>query len=97
MCREEVKLFLCPIKHHTMKMYGEVMAQLHAFMTFAQDGGEWSASCSGCFTIGIHWTGVWAGSRAGFNVLDKRKITSPVNRTQILICPASSLSLYHVS
>jgi hypothetical protein len=50
-------------------------------MTLARDGSEWSPSRPGCFTIGIHWTGVWAVSRAGFNVLDKRKTTSPGNQT----------------
>jgi hypothetical protein len=35
-----VKLFLCLIKYHTMKMDGGVEVQLHAFLTLALDGGE---------------------------------------------------------
>jgi hypothetical protein len=33
---------------HAMKTYG-VVARLHAFLTSAVDGGEWSASCPGSF------------------------------------------------
>jgi hypothetical protein len=35
-----VKLFLCVITYHTMKMAGEIEAQLYAFLTLALDGGE---------------------------------------------------------
>jgi hypothetical protein len=33
-----------------MKMYWGMEVWLHAFLTFALDGGEWSASRSGSFT-----------------------------------------------
>jgi len=33
-----------------MKTYGGVELQLHAFLNFALDGGEWSASRPGRFT-----------------------------------------------
>ena len=33
-----------------MKGYGEVMVQLHSFLTSVQDGGGWSASRRGRFT-----------------------------------------------
>jgi hypothetical protein len=46
--------------------------QLHAFLTSALDGSEWSASCPGCFTSSAHWIGGWAGPRAGLNVVAKR-------------------------
>jgi len=47
-----VELFLCLTKHHAMKTYGGVELQIHAFITSALDGGEWSASRPGRFTPG---------------------------------------------
>jgi len=49
-----------------MKTYGGVEIQLHAFLTSALDGGEWSASRPGHFTPGetapgTHWLGGWVG------------------------------------
>jgi hypothetical protein len=38
--RENLSLRL--IQHHAMNTYGEVEAQLHAFLTAALDGREWS-------------------------------------------------------
>jgi hypothetical protein len=35
---------LCLIKYHAIKSYGRVEVKLHAFLTFALGGGEWSAS-----------------------------------------------------
>jgi hypothetical protein len=40
-----------------MKAYKEVEVQLHAFLTSAVEGGEWSASRFGRFTSGTHWIG----------------------------------------
>jgi hypothetical protein len=34
-------------KYHTMKTYGTVQGQLHAFLTSALGEGEWSASHPG--------------------------------------------------
>jgi hypothetical protein len=34
---------------NTLKMYGGVEVQFHAFLTSALEEGEWSASCSGGF------------------------------------------------
>jgi len=47
-----------------MKTYGGVELQLHAFLNFALDGGEWSASRPGRFTPeekapGTRWTAGW--------------------------------------
>lgn len=33
------------IKHGTMQHHGTVKVQLHAFLTSALDGGEWSPIC----------------------------------------------------
>jgi hypothetical protein len=76
-----VKLSLCFTKHHAMKAYWEVEVQLHAFLTSALDGAEWSASRPGRFTLrelgpGTHWIGGWVGPRAGLDVVVKRKIPS---------------------
>jgi len=35
--------------HHPMKAYWGVEVYLHALLTSALDGGEWSASCPGHF------------------------------------------------
>jgi hypothetical protein len=44
----------CPCaltEHHAMKTYWGVELWLHVFLTSALDGGEWSASRPGRFTI----------------------------------------------
>jgi hypothetical protein len=46
-----------------MKSYREVKVWLHVFLSLALDGGEWSASRLGRFTLkerapGNHWIGV---------------------------------------
>jgi hypothetical protein len=51
-------------------------------LTSAVDGGEWSASCPGCYTsreraLCIHWTGGWVRPIAVLNAAVKRKIPSP--------------------
>jgi hypothetical protein len=43
------------------------------FFTSALVGGEWSASRSGRFTPGTHWTGDWEGPSAGLDDVEKRK------------------------
>jgi len=45
-----------------------VEEELHAFLTLALDGGEWSASLPGSLTPGertpgAHWIGSWVGPR----------------------------------
>jgi hypothetical protein len=50
----------CLINHRAMKTYGGVAVQLHAFLTSALRGGEWSVSRPGRFTSrkepqGTHW------------------------------------------
>jgi hypothetical protein len=52
---------------------------LHAFLTFALGGGEWSASRPGRFTPmekspGTHWIGGWVGPRTVLDAVVKRKI-----------------------
>jgi hypothetical protein len=54
-----------------------VEVQLHAFLTSALDGSEWSASHPGLFTPGERASGTllisWAGSRVGLDVVAKRQ------------------------
>jgi hypothetical protein len=55
---------------------------LHAYLTLASDGGEWSASRLGRFTPrerapGTHWIGGCVGPRVGQDTVTKRKIPSP--------------------
>jgi hypothetical protein len=64
-----------------MKTYWGVRVYLHAFLTLALDGGEWSASRHGRFTPGerahgTHWIGGWVGPTAGLDAVAKRKILS---------------------
>jgi hypothetical protein len=40
--------------------------------------GDWSASCTGCFTLGerapgTHWIGGWVGPRVSLDDVEKRK------------------------
>jgi hypothetical protein len=79
---KKVKLSLCLTKHHAMKTHWGVEVQLHAFLTSALDGGEWSASRPGCFTPkerspGTHWIGGWVCPRALLDAVMKRQISSP--------------------
>jgi hypothetical protein len=51
-------------------------------LTLALDGGEWSASCPGCFAageraLGTPWIGGWMSPRAILDTVVKRKIPSP--------------------
>jgi hypothetical protein len=60
---------------------GEARGQLHAFLTSAQDGEEWSASLAGSLAPrerapGTHWIGGWVGLRARLDAVVKRKIPS---------------------
>jgi hypothetical protein len=71
----KVKLFLWLTEPHAMKGYWAVL-------TSALDGGEWSASQSGCFTSrerapSTRWIGAWFGPRAILDTVAKRKILKP--------------------
>jgi hypothetical protein len=54
---------------------------LLAFLTLMLDGGEWSASHSGCFTswekTGTHRVGGFVGPRAGLDTVAKREGSCP--------------------
>jgi hypothetical protein len=59
---KDVPVFLT--EHHSKKEYCGVGVQLHAFLTLAVDGDEWSASLSGPLTTregapGTRWIGGW--------------------------------------
>jgi len=54
-------------------------AWLHALLTSALDGGEWSASCPGYFAPmegapGAHWMWGWVGPGAGLGAVVERGI-----------------------
>jgi hypothetical protein len=62
-----------------MKAYWKVRVHLHALLSSALDGGEWSASHSARFTpreraAGTHWIGGLVGPRAVLDAVVKRKI-----------------------
>jgi len=66
--RQKVTLPQCLVKHHVMKTCGRVEVQLHAFLTSALYGGEWSASRRGRFTPSCYPLYRWLGgpqSRSG--------------------------------
>jgi hypothetical protein len=78
----KVKLSLCLTKYHAMKTYWEWRYSSTHSLTSALDGGEWSASRPGRFTLMerapiTHWIGGWVGSRAILDAVVKRKIPSP--------------------
>jgi hypothetical protein len=69
------KLSLFLTKYNVMKAYGGLEVYLHAFLTSALDGGEWSASRAGSFTYkDCHWIRGSAGPRVGLVAVEKRKI-----------------------
>jgi len=68
-----------------MKMYWGVQIQLHAFLTLALDGGEWSASCPSKEDL---------GPRASLNTAAKRRI---LTLYQKLNCDHSPCSLVAMS
>jgi hypothetical protein len=80
-----------------MKTYG-VEEKLHAFLTSALDGGEWSSSRSGrckpgATHPGTHWIEDWVGPRAGLGAAAKKNpIIAPAgNWTRIVQPVAQSL------
>jgi hypothetical protein len=65
-----------------MKVYWGVEVYLHAFLTSALEGGEWSASRPGRSASrdrvpGPHWIGGWVGPRTVPDAVVKRRIPSP--------------------
>jgi hypothetical protein len=61
-----------------MKVYLGVEVQLHAFLTSALDGGDWSASRPGRFAPterapGTHWIGGCVGPRAVLDAVQMNK------------------------
>jgi len=65
-----------------MKSYWRVELYIHALLTSALGGGEWSASRRGRLIPRerapvVHWIVCWVGHRSGLDAVVKRKITSP--------------------
>lgn len=72
-------------------------------LILAQDGGEWSESCSSLFTpgerfsdIGIHYIEVWVDPRVSLDGVTKRNISAP-NRYQSLALQTISSYLIMVN
>jgi hypothetical protein len=64
-----------------MKTYGKVDVQIHAFVTLAPIGGQWSASCTGYFgpgkrAAGSHWTRNCVGPTTSLDHVKRRKFLS---------------------
>jgi hypothetical protein len=73
-------------------------------LTLTQDGGEWSASCSGHFTPteivpGTHWIGGWVGPRSILDAVVKKKIPSPCQESnpRTPFVQPTALLLYQLS
>jgi hypothetical protein len=76
------ELSLCLTKLYVMKTYG-VEEKLHAFLTSALDGGEWSSSrpgrCKpGATHPGTHWIEDWVGPGAGLGAAAKKIPSLPL-------------------
>ena len=70
-------------------MYKGVELQIHAVLSFAVNGGEWSASCPSYITRGVsapitYWIGGLMDARTG---LDE----TPAGNHSFIGCKASSL------
>jgi hypothetical protein len=66
---------MCFTVHYAIKTYGGVEVYIHAFLTSALVGGEWSASRPGRFPSGESVPRTHCmGPRAGLNAAEKRKI-----------------------
>jgi hypothetical protein len=83
-----------------MKTYAEMDVWIHAFLTSALVGSEWSASRPGRFTPkerapGTHWIRGWVGPRTGLDAVENRTILPlPVFELRPLRRPTLSQSLY---
>jgi hypothetical protein len=77
-----------------MKAHVGVELQLHAFLTSARDGSEWSTSLSNRLTPAksAHWylrNRHWMGARAGLDDMNYRQISTPA-RNKIRISHSSA-------
>jgi hypothetical protein len=73
----ETKVPLCFIKHHPIKMYGEMYVWLHAFITSVLGWDEWQTSCRGRSTSCMLCIGGCMGPRSSLDDIHKIKIFCP--------------------
>jgi len=78
-------------KHCVMNIYGGMKIKLHTFLTSVLERGEWTASCSGCFTPregapSTHCIGGWLGTWASLYVT-KRKISACAGDQTLVVKP----------
>lgn len=77
---------------HAMKAYRGIKLIAPLLLTLMWDGGEWSTSCSGCFTpnestSSTHWRGGWVGhSQPGCYGRDKIILLPPGINSQLPPC-----------
>jgi hypothetical protein len=64
------KLSLCLTKQHVIAIWG-VEIWLHALLTLAQSGGEWSASSPSRFNPEENGIGGWMCLRTGLNAVKR--------------------------
>jgi hypothetical protein len=99
---KNIKMIICLTKHYAKKTYGEMDVQIHVFLTSALVGGGWSDSRHDRFILGERapstlWIGVWIGSRAVLDDMEKLKcFTLPEFHLRPLGCPARCQSLYRL-
>jgi hypothetical protein len=83
--------------YHAMKTHAGLDVKLHAILTSALDGCEWSVSRSCRFTPGVSAFGTvrWMVSRGGLDVVAERKESNPgrLYRSQPLYPQLSRLVL----
>jgi hypothetical protein len=86
-------------EHRAIKAFWGSGGIAPRILSWSLDGGEWSASHLGRFTLRgrapvTHWIGGWVDPRTGLDAVVKRKFPAPVG-TRNPDHPVRSPALYH--